>query len=104
MCIRDRYGMIIVFILLILSVVIASLLSVRLANHIANPIKACAERLRLLAQGDLDTSVPDFHSDDEVGILVSSTRTIVDALKAILKDIDYLLEEMGTGNFVVRCV
>ncbi|MFR1832429.1 MAG: methyl-accepting chemotaxis protein [Lachnospiraceae bacterium] len=95
------YGIIIVLILLIVSVVIAVLLSVRLSNNIANPIRACAERLRLLAQGDLDTSVPDFHSDDEVGILVSSTRTIVDALKAILKDIDYLLEEMGSGNFVV---
>ncbi len=95
------YGIIIVIILLIVSIVVASLLSVRLANSIANPIKACAERLSLLAQGDLNSSVPDFRSDDEVSILISSTQTIVDTLKSILKDIDYLLEEMGNGNFVI---
>ena len=36
-----------------------------------------------------------------MGELVSSTKIIVDALDTILKDIEFLLAEMGRGNFVV---
>lgn len=95
------FGMIITIVLLAAAVVIASLVALRLALGIGTPIKACAERLQLLSKGDLDAPVPDFERSDEVGDLVSSTKIIVNALSMILKDIDYILSEMGNGNFVV---
>ena len=81
---------------------LASLIAIRLAVGIGKPIQDCAARLRLLSQGDLDTPVPDHHSNDEVGDLVESTATIVTSLRTILKDIDYLLAKMGSGDFVVE--
>lgn len=88
-------------VLLIVAAVVASILALKLALGIGTPIKACAERLELLAQGDLDTPVPEFDRNDEVGELVSSTGIIVKGLSMILKDIDFMLDEMGKGNFVV---
>lgn len=94
-------GIIVTIILLIVTAVVASLIALRLAVGIGTPVKACAERLRLLSEGDLDTPVPDFKRKDEIGELVSSTEVIVTTLSSVLKDMDYLLEQMGNGNFVV---
>lgn len=88
-------------ILLIVAIGVASVISLRLALGIGKPIKACADRLRLLSQGDLDTPVPELQRQDEVGDLVNSTGIIANALSTIVKDIDYMLGEMGNGNFVV---
>ncbi len=88
-------------IILIVAVCSAIFVALRLALGIGKPIKACADRLELLSQGDLDTQVPDFKRNDEVGELVTSTGIIVNALRTILKDIDYMLGEMGKGNFLV---
>lgn len=87
--------------LLILSAFAASFIALRLALGIGRPIKACADRLELLSRGDLDTPVPAFHRNDEVGALVVSTNIIVTGLSTILKDIDYMLDQMGKGNFVI---
>ena len=94
-------GIIITLVLLIAAVIVASLVALRLAVGIGGPIKACSDRLHLLSQGNLEAPVPDFDRNDEVGELVSSTKIIVTALSTILKDIDYLLSQMGEGNFVV---
>lgn len=94
-------AIIVTAVLLIVAAVVACIIALRLALGIGAPIKACAERLQLLSQGDLDTPVPTFQRKDEVGDLVTSTSIIVSALSTILKDIDHMLEEMGKGNFVV---
>lgn len=91
----------ITLILLVITLIVASLLALRLAVGIGTPVKACSERLKLLAEGDLDSPVPTFDRNDEIGELVASTTIIVDTLRAIIKDIDYLLEHMGNGNFVI---
>lgn len=94
-------ALIVTVVIVLATCVIASISSIRLAVGIGKPVQDCAARLKLLAQGDLDTPVPDYQSKDEVGELVKSTNIIVNALSIILKDIDYLLEEMGNGDFVV---
>ena len=94
-------AVIITIVLLIASTVIACLLALRLALGIGKPVKACADRLRLLAQGDLDAPVPEFCRNDEIGDLVESTQVIVSGLSLILKDIDQMLANMGEGNFMV---
>lgn len=95
-------GIIVTTIILIVTAVFAFIGAARLASGIGTPIKECTERLKLLAQGDLDTPVPDFEREDEVGELVNSTGIIVRGLSAILKDIDFVLDELGNGNFVVN--
>lgn len=94
-------GILVTVVLLIVTAIIGSLIAIRIAANIGTPIKACANRLELLSKGDLDAPVPEFKSKDEVGNLVVSTGIIVEALGMILKDTDYLLDQMGRGNFVV---
>ena len=94
-------GIIVTLVLLVVTAIVATLLSIKLAVGIGKPLRACADRLELLSKGDLDTPVPDFQRNDEVGELVKSTNIIVTTLSTILKDIDHVLGEMGDGNFVV---
>ncbi len=95
-------GIIVTVVLLVISAAVASAIAARLAVGIGTPVRACADRLRRLSKGDLETPVPSFTRKDEVGDLVVSTGVIVNALNTILKDIDYLLDNMGNGNFVVE--
>lgn len=98
----EIFSIIVTIILLVVAVIVSSLIAVRIALGIGTPIKACADRLNLLAQGDLDAPVPEFNRQGEIGQLVSSTKVIVEALSAIIKDIDNYLGQMGNGNFTVN--
>ncbi len=95
-------GIIITLVLLAISVLVSSTFAIRLASSIGGPVKACADRLRLLAEGDLKSPVPEINRDDEVGDLVSSTNIITSSLINMIQDIDHLLTEMGNGNFTVE--
>lgn len=83
---------------LLLSLVLGS----RMAAAISRPVRACAERLALLAKGDLNTEAPEIHTGDETEVLASATRDLVLGLQTMLSDIDSQLEEMAEGNFDVR--
>ena len=57
---------------------IMTVLFVRFAKkRLFIPLSACTERLRILAQGDVDTPVPDCESSGEVESLLKSTDKIV---------------------------
>ena len=59
----------------------------KLGIKIGTPIQLCAERLSLLAQGDLEAPVPEIATKDETKILADATTGIVTAQKAIIEDI-----------------
>lgn len=84
---------------LLLGIVIAIFIAFRLATFIGKPIKACADRLTLLAKGDLESPVPQLNRKDETGTLATATQNIVTTLKEIIGDEDYLLSQMANGNF-----
>lgn len=73
-----------------------------IAAGIGNPIRLCAERLTLLAQGDVHSQIPLIESNDETGILAKSTRDIVESMTAVIQDISNVLGHMGEGDFTVR--
>lgn len=81
---------------------IAGALARKLGTAIGTPIHQCAERLALLAEGDLHTEVPKVTTKDETLILAEATRMIVEAQAAIIGDLDYVLEEMAGGDFTVK--
>lgn len=90
------------FVLLIVMSIIAAVLAKRLGAYLGNPIHKCAERLSLLAEGDLDTPMPEIHTKNETAVLTESTRTIVNRMQEIIGDVNYVLEEMAGGNFAVK--
>lgn len=94
-------GIIISAILLIAALAVTVTISVILARRIGDPMTACAERMKLLVQGDLDSPVPEITSQDETGVLAEATRELVTGLKMIIGDVDYLLHEIAEGNLTV---
>ncbi len=72
-----------------------------LIQQIVVPVRALEHAATLVAQGNLDTEV-DYHSEDEIGLLSNSIRTLISVLKNIINDVDYLLDQMAGGNFTVH--
>lgn len=69
-----------------------------IARSIAKPMGECAQRLELLAEGDLHSPMPDITSKDEVGVLANSTREIVEKLTAVIKETDRRLAGLADGD------
>lgn len=100
---RSTYlGIGIVAIMLIVSVIIVGIIMTKIANGIVMPVKQCMNRLRLLAEGDIHTEVPEIKTGDETEVLADSTRMLVSNLNILIGDIDNLLTEMAGGNFNVK--
>ena len=85
-------------IVILISILISSVVALVLAGSISKPMKACAQRMKLLVEGDLETPIPKITSKDETGTLVRSTAELVDGLKMIITDISYLLNELANQN------
>ncbi len=79
--------------------IIAAVIVLIFAKKISKPITLCADRLSLLAKGDLKSPVPQISSNDETKILASSTKEITDTLSFIIDNINDELREIGNGNF-----
>lgn len=91
----------ITLLLIAVFLVVAAIVSAALAGKIASPITSCANRLKLLAEGDLDSPVTEVKDKDETGILADATRELVSRLGMIIKDVDYVLHEMAAGDLTV---
>lgn len=88
--------------IIVVSMILSALISRKVSKDVAIPIKQCAERLRLLAQGDLNSPVPTVKNHDETEVLSISTQAIVDSLQAIIHDEEQILRGMADGNFDVH--
>ena len=95
-------NIVIIAILVILVIISSVLISIRIANGLGKPIRACVQRIQLLQEGDLSSPVPDFHRKDEIGLLTDATEQIAYLLRGIIEDIGYLLNEMSHGNLNAR--
>ena len=87
---------------IIASIIVSIVVALKLANNIGAPMKACAERMRLLVEGDLESPVPEVKSMDETGMLATSTAELVKGLSTIIRDIGYLLNEMANQNLDIQ--
>jgi methyl-accepting chemotaxis protein len=83
----------------ILDILVVFFVANKFASKLTKSIIACSDRLHLLAQGDLQTEVPDIQSDDETGILIESMKVLVAELKGSIGDVSWHLHEMGEGDF-----
>ena len=87
---------------IIASILVSIIVALKLANNISIPMKACADRMKLLVEGDLESPVPTVANRDETGMLAKSTAELVGGLSTIIKDIGYLLNEMANQNLDIR--
>lgn len=86
----------------VLAIGIGAYVGRKIGRSIGTPISLCANRLVLLAQGDLQSPVPEIDTEDETYILANAAKELSDHLKIVIEDVDYLLDEMAGGNFAVQ--
>ena len=99
---RVRNMLLIVAILLsVAAIVIAVILALMLIRAIVPPIREIQKGMEEIEAGNLDVQLK-YESRDELGQLSDSVRGMVDSLKAIIHDEDYLFAELGNGNFDVQ--
>lgn len=89
----------IMLICLAVSIIIARKLGNKLGDDIGVPIKKCAERLRLLSQGDLQTPVPVVAIKDETYTLAEAMESMVHSFDTMIGDMKYMLAQMEKGEF-----
>ena len=100
--IRVRNMLLIVATLLsVAAIVIAVILALMLIRAIVPPIREIQKGMEEIEAGNLNVQLK-YESRDELGQLSDSVRGMVDSLKAIIHDEDYLCAEMGNGNFDVQ--
>lgn len=94
-------GIVITLVIVVLAAAAATIISIKLGRGIGNSVRACTERIELLAKGDLQSEVPVIKRQDEAGRLAVATHTVVDSLNNIISDIGRVLEAMADGDLSV---
>lgn len=95
-------AIVITIFILIITAVVSVIVSVILGKKIGTPIKKCAERLKLLSEGDISSPVPDIHTNDETQILADATEKVSVSLNNMIGNIGCILGEMADGNLAVN--
>lgn len=73
-----------------------------ISKRIAGPIVACANRLKLLSEGDLHSEIPEATSNDETAALLNSLDKTVHILESVINDISYHLGKIVQGDFTTE--
>jgi len=92
----------VIVVILLLAIIFGTIIATRTAVAVGTPIQKCADRLEKLAQGDFQSEVPVVKTNDETKRLADSTALLVNNLKAVIGDIDYLMTEMSNGVLTAR--
>ncbi len=89
-------------ILSIIALVVIILTIIALLRRILRPMQGIVTAAQNIAHGHLNAELPEVTSNDEIGILTNSFMGMTANLSTIVEDIDFLLGEMGEGNFNVK--
>ncbi len=93
------FGMFLNVLVIIVSIMASVVVALKLSSNISKPMRACAARMKLLVEGDLESPAPEAVGRDETAELTRSTGEMVAGLNTIIHDIDYLLNQMANQNF-----
>ncbi|MEG0852966.1 MAG: methyl-accepting chemotaxis protein [Angelakisella sp.] len=92
----------VIIVMVIIFIILASLVAAVISGKISRPIKQCAQRLDLLAQGDFTSPVPTTKSKDETGRLLQDLDRTVQSLHTITKDVSMHLKRIAGGNLATE--
>lgn len=96
------FGMLLNLLVMVVSVLASIVVAMKLSANISVSMRSCAERMKLLVQGDLTSPVPEAVGRDETAELTRSTAELVAGLNTIISDIDYLLNAMANKDFDIQ--
>lgn len=84
----------------IFSVIITIAFALYIIRNLVPPIKELENASKSLKRGDLDITI-DYESKDELGSLSSAFKETCSFLKTIISDLNYIINELASGNFSV---
>ena len=96
------FGILISVLVIVVSIIASIVVALKLSSNISVPMRACAQRMKQLVEGDLKSPVPQTAGQDETAELTRSTAAMVAGLNTIIDDISYLLGEMANKNFDIQ--
>ncbi|MCL2717609.1 MAG: methyl-accepting chemotaxis protein [Lachnospiraceae bacterium] len=88
--------------LVVLLIIIGFVVAGKIGKIIGVPLQKCTERLQVLATGNLSNDDLQVDSEDETKVLADATNEITRGLTDIIRDVRYMLDEMGNGNFTAK--
>lgn len=74
---------------------------VKLGKAVATPLGKAVDRLKLLAEGDIHSEVPEPMVNDETAILLSCMSETISDLNLVISNISKDLAELADGNFMI---
>lgn len=86
--------------IILAALAITCVMALMLIRAVVNPVKQLQKAMNDMESGSLDIVV-DYEAEDELGLLVKDLRIVVDFLKRVVADEDYMLTEFSKGNFNV---
>lgn len=78
--------------------IVVILISAFVCRSVTGPVVKCAQRLRALSEGDLNSPLPQAAGRDETRILADSTAHLVRNFKAMVEEINAMLSNIANGN------
>ncbi|WP_042272705.1 methyl-accepting chemotaxis protein [[Clostridium] dakarense] len=89
-------------ILSIIFTIIAFIAAIKFSNKIGNPLKECSERLKKLAEGDLNSDIPVIYENNEIGLVAEATGKIVTDVREMINTLTNILAEISNGNLDIN--
>jgi methyl-accepting chemotaxis protein len=99
---QSQSTIMIMIIIVCLAVVIAVVLGIIISRMISKPIRHLSEVADKLAAGDTNLNRSSYESKDEVGMLYTSFRGILQAVKALVADANTLVDAAVEGKLSTR--
>lgn len=84
--------------------ILVILVSFGVSKSIVKPIVCCTKRIRALAEGDLNSPVPNVNGKDETRVLADSTAGLIENFRAIVDEIGTVLGSIANGDLTKDCV
>lgn len=75
---------------------------VALGKAVAEPLNKAVDRLKLLAEGDIHTEVPEPTEQDETAVLLGCMSETISDLNKVIANISNDLAELADGNFMIN--
>ena len=87
-------------------VVVNGIIAVRISNSISSqisePLVMLTNRIESLAEGDINSEVPEIKTGDELEIIAVALQRTVNSLKSYIGNIDSVLDSISNGDLVIE--
>ena len=96
-----KISQIIVIAIIVVSIIASILLARVMSDSIRKPLDQMQAAVHKMANGDMSYKIT-YESNDEFGDVAENMRVMIETLRNMIADIDYIMEEMAKGNFTVH--